>query len=468
MPILYKFVVNLRNPILEMKLNKFFQLLFLALLCTSASAQVHEYILDNGLKLLVKEDHRAPVVVSQVWYKVGSSYETDGTTGVSHVLEHMMFKGTKKRGEGEFSRIISENGGRENAFTGDDYTAYFQTMEKSRLAISFELEADRMRNITLPPDAFIKEVEVVKEERRLRTEDNPNAFLREVAKATAFQTSPYRQPIIGWMADLDSMKVEDLRAWYQKYYAPNNATVVVAGDIQPETVYQLARKFFGQIKREEISPPPNRPEVPQLGKKTVVVKRPAEIPRLTLAFKVPGLKSSLQDGSEIEPWEPYALEVLSGILSGGSSARFASRLTRGEQVATSVGSSYQMSGRLDGLFTVSGTPTQDRTIEELELAIREQLEDIKTSLASELELNRVKAQVVSSNVYEKDSVFYQAMVLGIYETVGLGWKLADEYVHKINGVTAEQVQTVAAKYLIEDTSTLAVLEPVDAKEINGE
>jgi zinc protease len=447
-----------------MNLIKFIQLILLVSSITPVSAQVNEYVLDNGLKLLVKEDHRAPIVVSQVWYKVGSSYETDGNTGVSHVLEHMMFKGTEKHGEGEFSRIISENGGRENAFTGDDYTAYFQTLEKSRLEISFELEADRMRNITLPPEEFKKELEVVKEERRLRTEDNPNAYLREVSNATAFQTSPYRQPVIGWMADLDTMNVGDLRAWYQKFYAPNNATVIVVGDVEPNNVFQLAKKYFGKLKAEEITLPHYRPEVPQQGKKTVKVKRPAEIARIMMSFKVPGLKSSLEEGSTIEQWEPYALEVLSGILSGGSSARFASKLVRGEQVATSVGASYQMSGRLDGLFTIIGTPAQGKTVEDLEQALLTQLEQVKTRLADKRELDRVKAQVVSGNVYEKDSVFYQAMVLGIYETVGLGWELVDEYVAKINEITPEQVREVAAKYLVEDKSTIAVLEPITAKE----
>lgn len=426
----------------------------------NVTAQVHEYILDNGLKLLVKEDHRAPVVVSQVWYKVGSSYETDGTTGISHVLEHMMFKGTKKHGEGEFSRIIAENGGRENAFTSDDYTAYFQTLEKSRLPISFELEADRMRNITLPPEAFKKEVEVVKEERRLRTEDNPNAYLREVAMATAYQTSPYRYPVIGWMADLDAMTVDDLKAWYRKWYAPNNATVIVVGDVEHEQVYRLARKHFGRLKSESIDPPSPRPEVPQLGLKQVVVKRPAEVPSLLLAYKTPGLGTAYSEESAIEPWEPYALEVLSGILSGGDSARFASRLVRGAEVALGVGSSYKLTGRLDGTLSISGTPAQGRTVAELETAIRNEITDLQTSLVTEAELQRVKAQVVSGDVYERDSAFYQGMILGIFETVGLGWQRADEYVEGVAAVTAEQVQAVARKYLVDQGATLAVLEPL--------
>ncbi len=436
--------------------------LALCLLCSFAGAQTHEFELKNGLKLLVREDTRAPVVVAQVWYKVGSSYEHDGITGVSHALEHMMFKGTRKYGEGEFSRIIAENGGTENAFTGPDYTAYFQTLESSRLAISFELEADRMRNLTLPPDAFAREIEVVKEERRLRTEDNPGAYMREVGMATAFQTSPYRQPVIGWMADLESMQVSQLRDWYRAWYAPDNATVVVVGDVQPEEVYALARKYFGPLKRGSAAPPAARPEVSQYGSKRVTVQRPAEVPQLMMAYKAPALNSSLQESSVSEPWEPYALEVLSGILSGGQSARFPSRLVRGEEVATGVSSSYNLAARLDGLFTISGTPAQGKTIAELEHSIRAQIADVQQNEVKDEELQRVKAQVVSSQVYEQDSAFFQGMILGIYETVGLGWQRADEYVDRIQEITAAQVQAVARKYLIDESVTVAVLEPVTA------
>ena len=432
----------------------------LCLCSTLAGAQVQEYVLNNGLKLLVKEDHRAPIVVSQVWYKVGSSYEYDGITGISHALEHMMFQGTRKHGEGEFSRIISENGGSENAFTGDDYTSYFQTMEKSRLPISFELEADRMRNLTLPAEAFVKEIEVVMEERRLRTEDNPNAFMREIAGATAYQTSPYRQPVIGWMADLKTIKVEQLRDWYKQWYAPNNATVVVVGDVQAEEVHALAKKYFGRLKKEVIVPPALRPEVQQFGLKRVVVKRPAEVPQIYMAWKVPGLISAQDDNATVEAWEPFALEVLSGILSGGSSARFESRLVRGQQVATGASSGYQLAGRLDGLFTVGATPAQNRTVVELEAAIREQIEELRKNEVSVDELQRIKAQVVSSEVYERDSAFFQGMVLGTFETVGLGWQMADQYVDNVQQVTAAQVLAVAQKYLVDDRATIAMLEPL--------
>ncbi|MFT5425270.1 MAG: zinc protease [Gammaproteobacteria bacterium] len=422
-------------------------------------ANVHEYELDNGLKILVKEDHRAPVVVSQVWYKVGSSYEHEGITGISHALEHMMFKGTEKYPAGEFSRIISENGGQENAFTGSDYTAYFQTLESSRLPISMELEADRMRNLIVDEDEFIKEIEVVKEERRWRTEDNPKSFAYEVAMSTAFQTSPYRNPIVGWMSDLDNMTVASLRKWYQQWYAPNNATLVVSGDVNAEEVYQLAKKYFGPLAAGKPVKISQRPEIEQKGVKRITVKRPAELPYMMMAYKVPVLKTAVDQPELIAEWEPYALEVLAGILGGSSSSRFASNLVRGKEIAAGVSAGYNFSARLDHLFTISGTPSNKYTVAQLEAAVQEEIELMKNSLVSESELARIKAQVVSNDVYERDSVFYQAMIIGIFETVGLSWQQAEKYVESIKAVTAEQVQAVAIKYLQEDLLTVAVLEP---------
>jgi len=424
-----------------------------------AVAKVHEYQLENGLKILVKEDHRAPVVVSQVWYKVGSSYEHDGITGVSHALEHMMFKGTQKYGPGEFSRIISENGGRDNAFTGSDYTAYFQTMEKSRLKISFELEADRMRNLILPKEEFLKEIEVVKEERRWRTEDNPQSYTYEASMATAFQTSPYRFPVIGWMQDLDNMTIEDLSAWYQKWYAPNNATVVVVGDVVADEVYALAKEHFGPLPKGEPIEMKVLEEVEQMGAKRLKVKRPAELPYLMMTYKTPVIKPGSED-DENWSWEPYALEVLAAIIDGGNSARFSSRLVRGSEVASSASAGYRMASRLDNLFLFSGTPSKDKTIQDLEVAFRKEIIDIQNNPVTEAELQRVKAQVISSDVYEKDSVFYQAMIIGTLETIGLSWRLADKYVERINSVTAEQVMEVAKKYLVDDRLTVSELDPL--------
>jgi zinc protease len=419
-----------------------------------AAAAVHEYQLDNGLKLIVKEDHRAPVVVSQVWYKVGASYEYDGITGVSHVLEHMMFKGTDAHPPGEFSRIISANGGSENAFTSRDYTAYFQRLEHSRLPVSFELEADRMRNLHLQDKEFQKEIKVVMEERRLRTEDKPTALTYEQFNATAFTSSSARIPTIGWMNDLENMQLDDLQMWYERWYAPNNAIVVVAGDVEPDAVLRLAKQYFGPLKPEKVVPPKPRIEPPQQGKRSITVRAPAEVPYLIMGYKAPVLKTAQED------WEPYALEVLAGILDGGDSARLTSELVRGSQIATSAGAGYSLYDRQDRLFLLDGTPAAAHGIEALQQALQQQVQRLKDEPVKADELARVKSRVVADAVYEQDSIFYQAMKVGQLEAIGLDWRLADEYVERINAVTAEQLLAVAGKYLVDKYLTVAQLDPL--------
>jgi len=404
--------------------------------------------------VLVKEDHRSPIAVSQVWYKVGSSYEPGGITGISHMLEHMMFKGTDKHAAGEFSRIVAENGGEENAFTGTDYTAYFQTMEASRLAVSFELEADRMRNLHLLPDELKKELQVVTEERRMRTDDNPQAKMQEHFNAMAYTNSPYKNPVIGWPSDIENYKVEDLQAWYQRWYAPNNATLVVVGDVEPKAVFALAEKYFAPLKPSDLKPLKPQAEVEQLGVRKMTIKLPAKLPYLVMGYKVPVLKAAEHE------WEAYALEVLAGVLDGGSSARLESGLVRGKQIAVSVGASYSLTSRLPELFTLEATPAEGKTVWNLESALKDEITKLQINLVDKDELQRIKAQVLAKAVYERDSGFYQAMQLGMLETVGLSWKVADEYVEKVNQVTAEQVRDVARKYLIEDKLSVAYLEPL--------
>ena len=419
----------------------------------STNPRTHEFMLDNGLKIVVKEDHRAPIVVSQIWYKAGSSYEQNGTTGVAHVLEHMMFKGTKKYGPNEFSKIISENGGRENAFTGQDYTAYFQQLEKSRLPISFEMEADRMVNLNMSAEEFAKEVKVVMEERRMRTDDKPQSKTYELFAATAFTNSPYQSPIIGWMVDLENMTVDDAQEWYNNYYAVNNATLVVVGDVDPQQVLALAKQHYGPLKPRQIPELKPQREVEQNGIRRIVVKEPAQLPYLLMGYKVPVVRTAEQQ------WEPYALEMLAYILDGGDSSRFSRELIRGKAIAAGLGTSYDLYSRLDELFLFSGTPSQGHSTEELEKAIREQVDRLKTELVSEKELNRMKTKIVASKVYEQDSVFYQAMKIGTLETVGLDWRIMDKFVDNIRAVTPEQIQQVAKKYLIDDRLTVAVLDP---------
>ena len=435
-----------------------FALLVPVTLYAGDAQDVHEYMLKNGLKVIVKEDHRAPVVVSQVWYKVGSSYENDGMSGISHVLEHMMFKGTRKHPAGEFSRIISENGGRENAFTGRDYTAYFQQLEKSRLHVSFELESDRMRNLSLRKEDYAKEIQVVMEERRMRTDDDPQSLTEEQFTATAFVNSPYHHSVIGWMDDLENLTVEDVRKWYEKWYAPNNATLVVVGDVDPDNVFKLAKKYFGPLKPSVLAPPKPRNEIEQLGERRIVVKAPAELPYIIMGYKAPVLSTA------DEPWEPYALEVLAGVLDGGDSARFARELVRDKQIAASVNVGYNMTARKEDLFTLDGTPARGHTISEIEAALKEQIKRLHDQPVTADELARIKAQVIASNVYQRDSVFYQAMQIGTLETVGQSWKLLDEYVDKIQKVTPEQVQKVARKYLTDDKLTVATLDPLPLSE----
>ncbi len=420
----------------------------------SGNVKVHEYRLDNGMKLLVRENHRSPVVVSQIWYKIGASYEHIGITGISHVLEHMMFKGTAKHPAGEFSRIIAENGGSENAFTGRDYTSYFQQLEKSRLPIAFELEADRMRNLQIPADEFAKELKVVMEERRMRTEDSPGALTSEKFMAAAFEVNPYHNPVIGWMDDLKSLTVEDLRDWYHTWYSPNNATLVVAGDVDPAEVLALAQKYFGAIEPSVLPAEKPRREPKQLGDRRITVRLPAELPTLMMGYKVPSLRTA------DEPWKAYALDVLANVLDGGTSARISRELVRGQEIAAGAGVGYDLMARHDTLLMLQGTPAQKRSIAELESALLKQIERLQTQRVSGKELARIKAQVTASKVYELDSVFYQAMQIGMLETVGLDWREADRYLANIEAITPEQVRQVAREYLTSQNLTVAILEPV--------
>ncbi|HKK13348.1 MAG TPA: pitrilysin family protein [Gammaproteobacteria bacterium] len=416
---------------------------------------VHAYRLSNGLKIIVKEDHRAPVVVSQVWYRVGSSYEHSGITGISHVLEHMMFKGTPEHPAGEFSRIIAENGGQENAFTSRDYTAYFQMLDKDRLAVSFELEADRMRHLLLKPEDFDKEVHVVMEERRMRIEDDPQSLTGERFNALAYLNSGYHIPIIGWMDDLSHLKAADLRHWYTRFYAPNNATVVVVGDVDPGQVLKLARRYFGPLKPS--APPSVKPrtEVPQKGMRRVDVKLPAKTPYVLMGYQVPVLSTAGK-----QSWEPYALEVLAGILDQGDSARLSRELVRGQQVAASAGAGYDLYARRSALLMLEGVPAHDHSVEELEQALKAQIKALRDRPVAADELSRVKAQVVADKVFNRDSQFYQAMQIGMLETVGLGWQVLDQYVPRVQAVTADQVRAVARKYLVDRHLTVAVLHPL--------
>lgn len=424
-----------------------------ALAAAAASPPVHEYRLDNGMRVFVREDHRAPVVVSMVWYVVGSVDELNGTTGVSHALEHMMFKGTERIPNGEFSRRIARAGGRDNAFTSRDYTAYFQTLHRDHLPLALEMEADRMANLILSKDEFGKELRVVMEERRWRTDDRPDSLMYEGLMATALLSHPYRQPVIGWMNDLKNMQVEDARNWYRQWYAPNNAILVVVGDVGGEEVHELARKYFGGIAARELPARGKFAESEQRGPRRITIKAPSELPSLLMAYRVPKLEDPEKD------WEPFALDVLEGVLDGHDGARLQAALVRGSRLAAAAGAGYQGVGRGPGTFLLSATPSEGKTVEELEQALKAEVRRIAAEGVREDELARVKAQVVAAQVYARDSMFAQARQIGSLEAIGLSHRLIDRQVERLREVTAEQVQQVAQRYFNDDVLTVAVLRP---------
>ena len=435
-----------------------------ALFCLSAEAdpRTHEFMLDNGLKLVVQEDHRAHVAVVQVWYRVGSSYEHDGVTGVSHALEHMMFKGTKRLGPGKFSATVAAHGGRQNAFTTADYTAYYEEWSADNVELSFDLEADRMRNLIIDDTEFKKEINVVLEERRMRTDDSPQSLAIEATEAVAYLTSPYRYPVIGWEADIKNMTAADLRAWYQRWYGPNNAIVVVVGDVAPDAVHALAKKYFGPLAKSDIAPPKPRPEIPQTGTKRVTLNSSkAHVPYLVMGYKAPVLAQAVR-GEGVAEWEPYALDVLAAMLTGDDSARLKRNLVRGSEVASSVSAGIESGARLPTLFFFNAVPAEGVTLEKLEQAIVAEVNGLASHPPTAAELERIKTQVVADTVFQRDSQSHEAMTIGALEAVGLGWKYRDTYVDRIKAVNAEQVLAVAKKYLVPQGLTVAYLLPEQA------
>jgi zinc protease len=425
----------------------------LSCLAGPALAQIHEHRLANGLRVLFKEDRRAPVVVSMLWYNAGSMDEVSGSTGVAHLLEHMMFKGTPTLPPGEFSRTIARAGGRENAFTSKDATSYHQQLHRSQLALAMRLEADRMQNLLLDAEEFAREVRVVMEERRLRTEDQPRSLLYEAFLATAYVAHPYRTPVIGWMEDLLNMTVEDARAWYRSWYAPNNATLVVVGDVDAQAVFSEAERWFGTLAARPLPLRKPHAEPAQRGMRRVEVSAPAELPYVLLGWHVPVLRNAQSDH------DAYALWVLAAALDGSEAARLPRELVRRQQLAVSAGASYDPVNRGPGLFVLSGTPSAGRRTQDLEVALRAQVERVAREGITPEELERTRLQAVASQVFQRDSMFAQSMEMGAFMNAGLPPDFTDVQVRRLQQVTAEQVQAVALKYFSDDTLTVAVLRP---------
>ncbi len=438
--------------ILAVSLLIFYFLFPLSLWAAGLGDQVYEEVLDNGLKVILLENHKAPVVTFQVWYRVGSRNEQWGKTGLSHMLEHMMFKGTKKVGPEEFSRIIQENGGNDNAFTSGDYTAYFENLSADKIQVPIELESDRMQNLILREEDFATERMVVMEERRLRTEDDPQAYLVEQLEATAFQISPYHWPTIGWAEDIKRFTLDEVKSYHRTYYNPANAFLVIVGDFKKEDLLPDIRKNFGKIPKGTAPVQERDTDPSQQGERRIYLKKEAQLPFLVMAYHVPNLKNP--DG--------YVLDVIEAILSGGKSSRFYKDLVHDKQLVLSADADNSLLSRDPNLFTLSAEPLPGKEAAEVEKALDQELERLKKDPVGEHELQKAKNQIEAAFVYGQDSLFYQAMLLAEHE-IDAGWKTIDDYIPSIRKVTPEDVIRVAKKYLTSDNRTVGVLIPLPPK-----
>jgi zinc protease len=425
----------------------------LAVSVQAAAAEPHEYLLSNGMKVLLVEMPKAPVATVQVWYKVGSRNEVMGRAGLSHMLEHMMFKGTAKYPKGSFSRLIRKNGGMDNAFTSQDFTAYFENLAADRVQLALEMEADRMQGLILDQNELKTEREVVKEERRLRTEDDPQGALVEALFAQAYLSHPYHWPVIGWFGDLDAMTLDDLQRHYDTYYSPNNATLIVVGDIKAEQLLPTIKHLFEPIPRGPEPKPVATMEAEQKGERRFLLKREAQVPFVMMGYRVPNYTSE----------DSYALDVLESILSHGKSSRLYQSLVYDQKLSLAVGAEYGLMQTDPGLFYFYALVSPGQKVDVVEEALHKEIKRLQSEAPTEQELQRAKNQVEAARIFEQDSNFRHAMLLGQAESVGAGWRKVDQFLERIRAVTAKDVQRVAGQYLLEDSRTVGSLIPVPPK-----
>ncbi|MGH7428736.1 MAG: M16 family metallopeptidase [Candidatus Methylomirabilaceae bacterium] len=435
---------RIRVPLLVLPL-----VLFLWPGTPAQASTVREFLLANGMKVLLVEVPKAPVVTVQIWYRVGSRNEVMGRAGLSHMLEHMMFKGTERYPKGTFSRTIRKNGGNDNAFTSQDYTAYFENLAADRVELGLELEADRLRGLLLDEKEFQLEREVVKEERRLRTEDDPQAFLVESLFAQAFLMHPYHWPVIGWFPDLNAMTREDLKRHYDSYYVPNNATLLVVGDIKADALLPTITRLFEPIPRKPVPPPPAVTEPEQRGERRIIVRRDAQVPFVMAGYRMPNYTHE----------DSYPLTILESILSNGKSSRLYRSLVYGQKIALAVGGEYSLLQADPELFYVYAVVKPGQKIERVEQALYRELARLQATPPTAQELQRAKNQVAASYIFGQDSNFRQAMLLGEAETVGAGWRHVEQFLERIQRVTAEDVERVARRYFVEEARTVGILIP---------
>jgi zinc protease len=414
--------------------------------CAGVTDAVKAVTLPNGLRVLVLENHKAPVATFNVFYKVGSRNEQFGRTGLSHLCEHLMFRGTKKLGPEEFSNIIQANGGMDNAFTTADYTNYFVVINRAHLDVPISLEADRMANFA--PQGFDSEKAVVIEERRLRTEDNPQDALNEISQAQAFIEHPYHWPVIGWMQDLKRLTLEDAIAYRAMYYSPQNAVIVAVGDFDGDKVLKQIGESFSPVLNGPKPLPVPQVEPPQAGERRVMLQHPADLPALSQSFHTPNFTSP----------DSFALEIAAVMLAGGKSARLYQKLVVEKRMVVDVGAGYDRQSFDPGLFTIAAQMRPgvkaDDVLEELD----HELSRLREKPASSDELQKAKNQEQAGFVFGQDSILRQAMELGVYELLG-SYKMYDDYLVGINRVTMDDVRRVARQYLVASNCTVGVLVP---------
>jgi zinc protease len=403
--------------------------------------------LDNGLRVILLEDHRSPIVSFQVWYRVGSRNEQRGATGIAHFLEHLMFKGTPRHGPRQFARLVEQNGGQDNAFTSQDVTSYYVDIASDRLDLVVDLESDRMQNLLLDPKEIDSEREVVIEERRTRTEDDPEGFLGEEVGSIAFKAHPYGQPIIGWMDDIKRITPAEIRAFYRAYYVPNNAVVVAVGDFKAPALLARIKEKFGPLQRRDV-PPMTAVEPPQNGERRTSVTKQAQLPVVYLGYHVPNQQSK----------DAPALELLSTILSGGRASRIYRHLIQERQLALEAGGDYNYFSVDPNLFWFWATPMPTQTPETLEKALLAEMDKLKNEPVTDEELTRAKNQIEAAFVFQQDSVHRRATLLARFELLG-GYDQIETFVQKIRAVTAADVQQAARAHFPEDRKNVGVLLP---------
>jgi zinc protease len=434
-------------------------LLLIASPVRALDVEVSHFTLNNGLQVVVIPDRRAPVVTHMVWYRVGSADEPQGKAGIAHFLEHLLFKGTKTLPAGEFSLIVRRHGGEDNAFTSHDYTAYYQHISKDRLDVVMALEADRMANLVLTEEDVATELEVVREERRSEVENDPAALLSEQVSAALYLAHPYRKPVIGWMAEVEGLTLDDAMAFYRIHYTPANAIVVVAGDVAADDVRVLTEKHYGALVNT--AEPDLRMRTPEpepiAARRVIMADDRAASPAMQRHYLVPGYTTA-------GPGEAEALEVLAKVLGGGTTSRLYRTLVVEANAAAYAEASYSGDGLDGGSFAIYAAPNPGGSLDRVEHEVDAVIAGIIADGVSEAELERARNKLVADTVYALDDQFHLAYIFGVALTNGrtvedvLGWTQAVEQ------VTADDVQTAAAKFLRIERSATGLLMPEDQGE----